>query len=182
MGMAAPVYYTADMVRALPEDGNRYEVVYGELLVTPVPRVWHEELFARLFVALREYVAREPVGHVMGSRSDLSWRPDVLVSPDLFVAPTEEVRTLDWTRVQDLRLVIEILSPSSVRYDRFTKRRVFQDKGVPVYWVVDGDARQVEIWTPEASFPALAQDRLVWHPVGAVTAFVLELAELFRSL
>ncbi len=38
MGMAAPIYYTADMVRALPEDGNRYEVVYGELVVTPAPR------------------------------------------------------------------------------------------------------------------------------------------------
>src|SRR5216117_3264253 len=35
MGMAAPLYYTADQVRALPDDGNRYEVVYGELLVTP---------------------------------------------------------------------------------------------------------------------------------------------------
>lgn len=38
MGMAAPIYYTADMVRALPDDGNRYEVVHGELLVTPSPR------------------------------------------------------------------------------------------------------------------------------------------------
>ena len=36
--MAAPIYYTAEMARALPEDGNRYEVVYGELLVTPSPR------------------------------------------------------------------------------------------------------------------------------------------------
>jgi hypothetical protein len=42
MGMAVPIYYTADMVRALPEDGNRYEVVYGELVVTPAPRPWHE--------------------------------------------------------------------------------------------------------------------------------------------
>ena len=42
MGMAAPVYYTADMVRALPNDGNRYETVHGELLVTPAPRLWHQ--------------------------------------------------------------------------------------------------------------------------------------------
>jgi hypothetical protein len=44
MGMAAPIYYTADMVRAMPDDGNRYEVVYGELLVTPAPRLWHQAL------------------------------------------------------------------------------------------------------------------------------------------
>jgi len=52
MGMAAPVLYTADMVRALPDDGNRYETVRGELLVTPAPRIWHEAIVLRLTVAL----------------------------------------------------------------------------------------------------------------------------------
>jgi len=47
MGMAAPVYYTADMVRTLPDDGNRYEVAHGELLVTPAPRLWHQKLVTR---------------------------------------------------------------------------------------------------------------------------------------
>ncbi|MGH7628096.1 MAG: Uma2 family endonuclease [Gemmatimonadales bacterium] len=180
--MAAPVYYTADMVRALPEDGNRYDVVYGELLVTPAPRVWHQIIQNRLLIALHEYLLREPVGHVMSSRSDLSWRPDLLVSPDLFVAPLEEIRTLDWAQVQDLRLVVEILSPSSVRYDRFTKRRLFQDRGVPVYWVVDGDAHQVEVWAPDASFPTVVRDELRWHAAPARSPFTLDLAELFLPL
>ena len=61
MGMPAPAYYTADMVRALPEDGNRYEVVYGELLVTPAPRLWHQEVAIRLLQALREYLDRDGV-------------------------------------------------------------------------------------------------------------------------
>jgi Uma2 family endonuclease len=118
MGMAAPIFYTAEMVRALPEDGNRYETVRGELLVTPAPRVWHEEIVARLFIALREYLLAEPVGHAFGSRSDISWGPDTLVEPDVFVAPFEEVRTLDWARVKTLLLVVEVLSPSSRRADR----------------------------------------------------------------
>src|SRR2546428_1051645 len=67
MGMVAPVYYMVDIVRALPDDGNRYEVVHGELLVTPAPRPWHEELVARLFEALRDYLRREPVGHAFGA-------------------------------------------------------------------------------------------------------------------
>ena len=66
MRMAAPAYWTADMVRALPEDGNRYEVVYGELLVTPAPRPWHEVLVARLIHSLGSYLEREPVGIVLG--------------------------------------------------------------------------------------------------------------------
>src|SRR5205809_2668433 len=85
MGMAAPIYWTAEMVRQLPDDGNRYEVVYGELLVTPAPRLSHQLLVSRLFHALAEYLAREPVGIVLTSPADISWgRDDVLVQPDLF--------------------------------------------------------------------------------------------------
>jgi hypothetical protein len=52
MGMAVPIYYTADQIRALPEDGNRYEVVHGEILVTPAPRLLHQEVVRRLLIAL----------------------------------------------------------------------------------------------------------------------------------
>ena len=60
MGMAAPVYYTADMVRALPDDGNRYETVHGELLVTPAPRAWHQEVLVRLLVSRQQYPSGQP--------------------------------------------------------------------------------------------------------------------------
>jgi Uma2 family endonuclease len=182
MGMAAPIYYTADMVRALPEDRNRYEVVYGELLVTPAPRLWHEVIQRRLLSCLDNYLRVHPVGEVLGSRADISWGPDVLVSPDVFVVPLEQVRTLDWAQIRDLMLVAEILSPSSARFDRFIKRRRYQEAGVPLYWIVDGDERRVEVWTPADSFPALEHERLVWRPEGVAEPFTLALAELFRPV
>jgi len=182
MGMVAPVYYTADMVRALPADGNRYEVVHGELLVTPAPRLWHQEIAGRLYVAVRAYLDVERVGHLLAAPADISWGEDVLVQPDLFVAPLHQVRTLDWARVKDLLLVIEVLSPSSVRGDRFAKRRLYQEREIPAYWVVDGDERLVEVWTPEARFPVVERERLTWHPAGAGHPFTLALAELFRPL
>jgi hypothetical protein len=61
MGMAAPIYFTAEMVRALPDDGQRYETVHGELLVTPVPRLSHQELVGRVFEVLRSYLRVERV-------------------------------------------------------------------------------------------------------------------------
>ena len=182
MGMAAPIYYTADMVRALPEDGNRYEVVYGELLVTPAPRPWHEVVQRRLVSALDNYLREHPVGEVLGSRADISWGPDVLLSPDLFVVPLEQARTLDWSRMRDLLLVAEILSPSSAKHDRFLKRRRYQEAGVPLYWIVDGDERRVEVWTPADSFPAFEEERLVWRPAGDGEPFAITLAELFRPI
>jgi Uma2 family endonuclease len=137
--MAAPIYYTADMVRALPDDGNRYEVVHGELLVTPAPRLWHQKLVWRLGAALETYLHGEPVGEVFASPADISWGRDVLVQPDVFVVPPEEARALRWGSIRTLLLAVEILSPSSRRADRFTKRRLYQERGVVTYWMIDGD-------------------------------------------
>jgi Uma2 family endonuclease len=183
MGMAAPLYYTADMVRALPDDGNIYEVVHGELLVSPSPRPWHEEVGIRLLESVRVYLRAQNIGHAYGSRSDLSWGlKDVLVSPDLFVVPLEEARRLDWLTLRTVLLAAEVLSPSSLRSDRFTKRRLYQERGVPLYWVVDPDAQFVEVWRPEDDFPVVERDRLLWQPAGAAAPFTLELAELFRAI
>jgi Uma2 family endonuclease len=180
MGMAAPVYYTADMVRALPDDGKRHEVVYGELLVTPAPRAWHQRLVLRLAAALEGYLARQSgIGVAFVSPADISWGPDVLVQPDVFVVAEEEGRSLDWSRMRTLPLVIEVLSPTTARSDRFVKRLRYREAGVPLYWVVDGDDHSVEIWTPSDDFPRIERERLVWHPAGAPEPFLVELGKLF---
>lgn len=182
MGMAAPLYYTADMVRALPADSNRYETVHGELLVTPAPRAWHQELIARLQFALTEYLRLHPVAHLFASPADISWSTDTLVQPDLFVVPLAQARALDWTAMVDLLLAVEVLSPSSARADRFTKRRLYQERGVPWYWVVDGETHAVEVWTPGAAWPSLERERVEWWPVGAPAPFQLQLTELFGPI
>ena len=79
-------------------------------------------------------------------------------------------------------LIAEVLSPSTARNDRFLKRRRYQKAGVPLYWIVDGDVHQVEVWTPDVHFPTIERERLVWHPTGATQPFTLELAELFRPI
>jgi Uma2 family endonuclease len=181
MGMAV-TYYTADMVRALPDDGNRYEVVHGELLVTPAPRAWHQEIARRLERALEDYTQHIGIGHVFHSPADISWGDDTLVQPDLFVVPLGEARTLDWARMKTLLLAMEVLSPSTARADRFTKRRLYQEVGVPAYWIVDPDGRSVEVWTPEATRPTVERESVIWRPVGATDPLTIRLAELFRPI
>lgn len=182
MGMAAPTYWTAEMVRQLPDDGNRYEVVHGELLVTPAPRLTHQLLVTRVSTALANYLALEPIGIVLTSPADISWGRDVLVQPDVFVIPPDEARTRDWSRIRSLLLVVEVLSASTARADRFTKRRRYQEARVPLYWIVDGEEQRVEVWTPGVELPAIEPERVLWHPVGAGLPFTLELAELFRPI
>ena len=182
MGMAAPAFYSAEMVRALPDDGNRYETVHGELLVTPSPREIHQRVLGRILLDLGIYIRREPRWALYTSPADISWGPDVLVQPDIFVVDLAEARTGEWKRMQTLLLAVEVLSPSTKRQDRFTKRRLYQEVGIPLSWFVDCDARQVEIWTPEAVFPVVERDLIRWHPAGASEPLELRLAELFAPL
>ncbi len=182
MGMAAPTYYTADLVRALPDDGQRYEVVHGELLVSPAPRAWHQEIVERIGRALADYARHVGVGHVFRAPADISWSDDTLVQPDVFVVPIDDARTLDWARMQTLLLAVEVLSPSTARADRFTKRRLYQEVGVPAYWIVDPERHCVEVWTPEATFPAVEWERATWTPASAEAPLVIELGDLFRPI
>jgi len=182
MRMAAPIYWTAEMVRQLPDDGNRYEVVYGELLVTPAPRLNHQLLVSRLAVAIAKYLEHEPVGVMLTSPADISWGQDVLLQPDVFVVPLDEARTGDWSKLRSLLVAAEVLSPSTARADRFTKRRRYQEAGVPLYWIVDAEEQRVEVWTPAAELPTIETKRLVWRPATAGQPFTLELADLFRPV
>ena len=182
MSMPASLYYTAEMVRALPEDENRYETVHGELLVTPSPRALHQRVQLRLLLALGNYLRDQSVGELYASPADISWTADTLVQPDLFVVELKEARTLDWSRMRTLLLAVEVLSPSSARADRFTKRRLYQEQRIPLYWGVDCDDQSVEVWTPEALFPVVERERVTWQPAGASEPCVINLAEIFAPV
>ena len=182
MGMPAPLdFHTREMVLALPEDGNRYETVWGELFVTPAPRLRHQRVLERLAERIGRWARDQGVGEMLRAPADISWGPDILVQPDLFVIAREQAGAQDWSEISKLDLVVEVLSPSSARADRFAKRRLYQVQGVGTYWVVDADAGRVEVWTPDAAFPLVETERLTWRPAGVREGLVIELAELFRE-
>ncbi len=183
MGMSAIVpYYTVDEVLAMPDDGNRYELVFGELLVSPAPRLRHQRIANRLALALQPYCEREGLGEVFPLPADLSWgRNDVLTQPDVFVLPPEYRHGAEWIDVRHVPLVVEVLSPSTARYDRFNKRLAYRDVGVPMYWILDTDECVAEVWTPEAHFPRIERTRLTWHPHNASAPLEIDLAALFAD-
>lgn len=180
MGMPlAPLYYTVEMVQGMPEDGNRYEAVHGELLVSPSPVLGHQRLTGRLYLALAPYVARHRLGEIFMAPADLVHGPASIVEPDLLVLPFGS-NERGPSELASALLLIEILSPSTARADRFTKRRLYQEAGVPLYWVVDAERRVVDEWTGEGDFPRIISDVLRWHPAGAPAEFRYAISELFR--
>lgn len=174
--------YSLDEVLAFPDDGNRYELVDGELLVTPGPAQRHEIVLFRLADLVYQYLVPFPrVARAFFSRGDVIWGAEEYVQPDLFVVPAHEV-TGDWRDCQHLLLVAEVVSPSSARADRVRKRQLYQRRGVATYWVVDPDARVVEVWRPGDDRPEIVTDTLRWRVTPEAPDLAVQVPELFENL
>jgi Uma2 family endonuclease len=184
MGMAhTSGNWTADMVRALPDDGNRYEVVAGQLLVTPAPSWRHGDAVAELYVILRQYCREHRVGHVKIAPQDVEFDQHNMVEPDLFVVPlVGGTKPLEWEAVRRLLLTVEVLSPGTARYDRFTKRTLYQARDVPEYWIVDPNTRMVERWRPGDERPELLADTLDWQPDAGHPPLSIDLPGYFAEV
>jgi Uma2 family endonuclease len=186
MAMPALVerHWTPDEVRELMRNSEshwpRYELIDGELVVSPAPGVPHYRALMWLFHRLLAYAMREGIGEACLSPADLELRKETISQPDIFVAPAEQVRRFRrWQDVTGVALVVEVVSPGSARNDRGRKRVHYQRSGIPEYWIVDTDSRLVERWRPADERPEILAERLVWHPEGAREALALELADLW---
>jgi len=180
---AAAHRWTAEEVRALPEDGNRYELISGELVVTRSPRGIHQVMVFELSMRIHSFLERAGGGHVLVSPADISLGEDEVLQPDLFVYRTASGKHLrDWNDISELVVVIEVLSPATARYDRQLKRRRYQSARVPEYWIVDIDSRLVERWRPDDERPEILEERLTWKPAPGDATLDIELTELFAEL
>ena len=171
-----------DLIEALPGSTPRYELVGGELLVTPAPSGLHQAAVFELASALREYLLRAGIGEVFVSPFDVELDPGTLVQPDEFVVPPDEaMRIRRESPARDLILAVEVISPGSARADRGEKREMYQ-RHVPEYWVIDLDAELVERWKPREGRPDILRDLLEWVPDGAQESFTLGLPGYFARV
>jgi Uma2 family endonuclease len=180
--------WTAREVRALiaesPKVSPRYELVDGELLVTPSPRPLHQVVATTLAAMLFPYVEAHSLGFAVTSPSDVELEPEFLSQPDVFVIPMREwrrIRSTDEQVIRELLLAVEVLSPGSGRHDRVRKRSMYQ-RHVSEYWIVDADARIFERWLPSDNRPEILTETLEWSPEGASEPFRLDVAQFFARL
>ena len=183
---AAQRRWTAGEVRQLiaesPLSTPRYELVEGELLVTPSPNAPHQRAVFLLARALDDYLERNPIGEMYTSPFDVELEPDTIVQPDVFVLPPREAdRVRKEMPARELLVAAEVLSPSSSRGDRVTKRPLY-GRRVPEYWILDLDARLVERWPLHARQPEIIVSILEWQPTDAAEPFRLDLASYFAAV
>ena len=183
---ASARHWTADEVRAMQSDSPawpRYELIDGELLVTPAPRPIHQRAVFLLARLLAEYVENGGLGEVWTSPADIELESGSIVQPDVFVVPrSPSLPVASWRELDVLTLAAEVSSPSTARWDRVTKRRFFGRKRVDQYWVVDLDARVIEGTVPGDPKVELSDTQLEWFPTGASVPFTLDLEWFFTRV
>lgn len=184
MAMAAVVpRYTAAEVRRFPDDRLRYEVIRGDLFVSPAPGTSHQILVLELATRLKAYVDANHLGLVLAGPYEIEFTDDSAVQPDVLVILNDRMHQLTKKRLNGPpSLVIEIISYSSKRTDRLQKRQLYQDEAVPDYWIFDIEQRHVERWRPGAEAPELIDRLLEWEPVAGVAPLTLNLEDLFRRV
>ena len=172
--------WTLEELHRLPDDGNKYELVRGELFVTPPPSDEHETIAARLSELLTPYVREHGLGHVYHPRAVVRYDKSE-VEPDLMVRqphPDRRGKDSDWDRAPIPILVVEILSSYTRRRDFNEKKNLYLDAGVAEYWIVDSVARTITIAKPGQSV-RVAGRQMTWPPAGAALPLTFEIASIF---
>ena len=143
----------------LPQDRNRYEILDGELYMTPSPGYLHQWIVACLVAILQDHVSRQNLGVVLAAPLDVVLSETSIVQPDILFLRSHRLPPRDAkniTAVPDL--VVEVLSPASVEQDRVDKKTAYARHGVAQYWIVDPDARTLEMYALSGADYALAAD------------------------
>ena len=169
--------WTLEELHSLPDDGNKYELVRGELFVTPPPTEEHETILARLTRLLDPFVAANQLGFVYHPRSVLRFKGSE-VEPDLMVRRPHSGPSADWDSAPTPILVVEVLSGSTRRRDREQKRDLYIEAGVEEYWIIDPEHRSVTV-VRSAAPEHTERDRLTWAPTAAPSSLLLKLNDIF---
>ena len=177
-------HWTAAEVQAMQDrdPSHRYQVVDGELLVSPGPSRPHQRCVGHLLRLVAVYVEQWQFGETLMGPGQVLPDANTEMQPDVFVIPPDDDDASSaWDTKGRLLLACEVLSPSTARFDRVRKRPKYQSMGA-VYWIFDMDARVVEAWLPDATQPTVYHAELRWQPDGVPEPLVIDLESFFRKV
>ncbi len=132
-----------------PDDGRRYELVRGDLLVTPSPSLTHQRVSKRLHRILEDYFESRSIGEVFCAPTDVILTPRDVFVPDLVVV-ADPSDTAERGIERPPLLVVEILSPSTRQADRGVKATRYAELGIEHYWIVDPEAKRIDCLRSES--------------------------------
>lgn len=155
--MTAKAALTYADYATLPDDGKRYEILDGELFVTPSPTPEHQIVLGNLVSVLRDYVRRHGLGRILFGPLDVIFADTSIAQPDAVYLDNASLSRMSRRGIEGSPpLLVEVLSPSTARTDRREKFALYARYGVECYWIVDLDARTLEAYRLEGAGYVLA--------------------------
>ena len=138
--------WTYEDYAALPDDGRRYEIANGVLVMAPVPGTGHQSIAVRIAYYLFPYIDLVGIGKLFTSPVDVELGPKNVYQPDLVVVLNAHLeRVAEKKIIGAPDLAVEIASPSTAAYDRLTKYEKYAQAGIAEYWIVKPTSRTVEV-------------------------------------
>src|SRR5438105_15804132 len=127
------------------QDEKRYEVIDGQLLMVPAPDTWHQDWLGNLYLLLRPFVKRHRLGRVFMAPVDVILDDENVVQPDLIFVSAARSAIIQKRGIFGAPdLVVEMISSSSVRRDRYEKSALYARFGVKEYWIGDPANKSLE--------------------------------------
>jgi Uma2 family endonuclease len=137
--------YTVQDYEGLGE-GAPYQLIGGELIMTPSPSFFHQSIQYKLANVLGPFAERNKLGIVVGAPLDVFFGVEDVYQPDLIFIRREKTKNLTKDKLRVVPdLVIEILSPATAYYDFTRKKEIYCASGVTEYWIVDPEAETIEV-------------------------------------
>ena len=137
---------THDDLLAMPDDGNRYELIFGEIVMSAAPRTRHQDVLAELYDRFKRHVRTRQLAKVFFAPVDVRFSHYNVVEPDLLVVKRERLTIVTEGYVDGAPdLVVEVLSPSNRAQDVVKKAALYMQFGVPEYWIVDPERETIAV-------------------------------------
>ncbi|GBD92747.1 hypothetical protein BMS3Abin05_00322 [bacterium BMS3Abin05] len=143
--------FTYEDYKHLPNDGKRYEIIEGELLISPSPKTGHQRIHARLFNALMNFVQKNHSGELFSAPLDVVFSNLNVVQPDLLFISKKRRSIIAEDNIRGAPdLIVEILSPYTEKADRIQKKELYAVYGVREYWIADPEKETIEVYSLSA--------------------------------
>jgi len=177
--------YTYQDYLQFPDDGIRYEIIDGEVFISPAPTLDHQRVVGRLFAMIWDFLEETPLGEVFPAPSDVIFSGINILQPDIVYVSRERSAILMQENIQGAPdLLIEVLSPGTEDRDRTSKREKYSQFGVREYWMVSPEEGTIEVWrkeNDELSFCELyRKNQTLTTPL--LPGLEIQLKRVFRNL
>ena len=172
-----------DYIR-LPDDGNRYEVINGELIMVAAPNTYHQSVSGNLEFALRSFIVNNKIGKIFDAPVDVVLSENNVVQPDILFITKENYHIITEKNISGAPdLVIEILSEGTAYRDLIDKKELYAQFGVKEYWIVDPIKQRVEVFENRNSDFELTQQLKETGKAKSkvLNGFEVNLTEIFNQ-